>query len=1092
MTISRRPLRLTLAALVSLTLSIAPTRAADLYWDADLTAAGNDTFGSGLGGAGTWDTSSTAFWNPSSPGSNVAWTNGNQALFAGTPGEVLIPSVATGQTRIERTVSGLTFNADGFVVTGGTTGVIGGINLGASAGNLVSTSGTGTIAARLAGTGGFNVSGGGVIRLAPATNVNITSGPVSITGGSTLDLSRSGDIGSTGVGSGAITLDNGTLKNSSAGTTDTTFVSGNRGLVLGAGGARLDPQQVGLYSGIVSGNVLTKIGAGELRFSGGANQVSTYTQTVIEGGMISIGQATTLGNDRNLGAVPASFMQDNIVMNSGTILRFLGSDGLNNTTVNLHQNRGITLNADATFNADTANGVIAGKITGAGPITKLGGSILNLAAANDYVGGTIIGGGTLRATNTTGSATGDNLVLLNSGSIDGTGFITGLIEAAGGTRIAAGIGNANSTLTLSTVTTLASNSIIDALVGENGNDVLNIATPGGLNVSSGVILNLSGSNTTVAPAGKTYTLIDYNSSYVGDFSSFNINNATGYDVVVTDDVANSRIVATFGSTIRDKQWVTNGDGNWSNVAADDVNWTDGASPATNPGAPNGIGTTARFLGAITAPVTVTISDVSKGVGHLIFDNANKYTIAGATTAQRLAFNTYEGNASIDVLQGSHDITARVTFTQETDLNIAAGSSLLLAGAGSSTGVLNNGGVNILGGGTLLIRQDWGGFGDTNIVNGTLKFDISAAGLATNTNVNIGANGVFDMNLINDTFGYLNGSGPIINGGNVTLNGNNTTPAVWNGNYSGTNASRTLTKNGAGVQVLGGNNDFITSTVSAGTLLANNDTGFALGTTGVTTVASGATLGGDGTLGNRVSVSAGGIMSPGAAGVNSVGTLTLDSAVPTAAALTLATSTSRLNFDLGAGLTSDTIALVNGAAGDIVFATGNNTINFTDTTSGSLTSGNYTLFSSDVASAYAGSFAVDGSNNITGGLVVGTGLTAYESAVLKLVGNDIVLSLTAASSALLGDFNGDGFVNLADYTVWRDNLGATEGTLLSGNGTGGVIDADDYNAWKTNFGASSPGSLIAGTASVPEPSTVITLLAGLAATALCVRKQRSTC
>ncbi|TWT77254.1 hypothetical protein Pla123a_19110 [Posidoniimonas polymericola] len=79
----------------------------------------------------------------------------------------------------------------------------------------------------------------------------------------------------------------------------------------------------------------------------------------------------------------------------------------------------------------------------------------------------------------------------------------------------------------------------------------------------------------------------------------------------------------------------------------------------------------------------------------------------------------------------------------------------------------------------------------------------------------------------------------------------------------------------------------------------------------------------------------------------------------------------------------------------------------------------------------------------------------------------------------GDFNGDGVVDAADYTVWRDNEGASEGTLLSGNGTGGTIDGDDLALWQTNYGAGTTSAASA----VPEPAALcfaaIGLVAGLA-------------
>lgn len=58
-------------------------------------------------------------------------------------------------------------------------------------------------------------------------------------------------------------------------------------------------------------------------------------------------------------------------------------------------------------------------------------------------------------------------------------------------------------------------------------------------------------------------------------------------------------------------------------------------------------------------------------------------------------------------------------------------------------------------------------------------------------------------------------------------------------------------------------------------------------------------------------------------------------------------------------------------------------------------------------------------------------------------------------AIDGDFNFDGNVDAADYTVWRDDAGAT----LSG---------DDYVAWTNHYGTASA---VAAT-TVPEPSTFV--------------------
>jgi len=77
-----------------------------------------------------------------------------------------------------------------------------------------------------------------------------------------------------------------------------------------------------------------------------------------------------------------------------------------------------------------------------------------------------------------------------------------------------------------------------------------------------------------------------------------------------------------------------------------------------------------------------------------------------------------------------------------------------------------------------------------------------------------------------------------------------------------------------------------------------------------------------------------------------------------------------------------------------------------------------------------------------------------------------------SSSLSGDYNGDGSVDAADYTVWRDTLDSTTDLAADGNHSG-TIDAGDYDVWKSHFGASkSSESLADPSAAVPEPSNLV--------------------
>ncbi len=68
----------------------------------------------------------------------------------------------------------------------------------------------------------------------------------------------------------------------------------------------------------------------------------------------------------------------------------------------------------------------------------------------------------------------------------------------------------------------------------------------------------------------------------------------------------------------------------------------------------------------------------------------------------------------------------------------------------------------------------------------------------------------------------------------------------------------------------------------------------------------------------------------------------------------------------------------------------------------------------------------------------------------------------------GDYNEDGIVDAADYTVWRDSQGATGSGLAADGDDNGVVNLDDYDLWVTNYGnvISSP----AAARTVPEPNT----------------------
>jgi hypothetical protein len=93
--------------------------------------------------------------------------------------------------------------------------------------------------------------------------------------------------------------------------------------------------------------------------------------------------------------------------------------------------------------------------------------------------------------------------------------------------------------------------------------------------------------------------------------------------------------------------------------------------------------------------------------------------------------------------------------------------------------------------------------------------------------------------------------------------------------------------------------------------------------------------------------------------------------------------------------------------------------------------------------------------------------------------------------LPGDYDRNGIVQLADYTLWRSTFGS--GAILDADGNGNhAVDAADYVIWRKHYTAGGSGSgMPANLTAVPEPATAVMFgMAAAIGTFVCARRRNS--
>ncbi|MFO1484003.1 MAG: autotransporter-associated beta strand repeat-containing protein [Verrucomicrobiaceae bacterium] len=259
-----------------------PLQAATFYWDPDGTSAGNIIDGTGLGGSGTWDTTTTNWWDTTN---DVAWPNSlfDTAVFTGASGTVTLGSPIS--------VGTLRFDSSDYVITGGTLtlGGEGRIEVNGLGRTIGSTGAKATIGSVIAGTAGLSKEGSGTLVL--TNNSNTYTGATAVKNG-TLSISNMGQLGaststvgvfgvsSLGWAGGTLLLQGGT-----AAGTGLTF---NRNLSLsGRGSNTFGTSLQSIGNNTITGNIVTSsITETRLAATGGTTIINGNVQL----GTADIGQ----------------------------------------------------------------------------------------------------------------------------------------------------------------------------------------------------------------------------------------------------------------------------------------------------------------------------------------------------------------------------------------------------------------------------------------------------------------------------------------------------------------------------------------------------------------------------------------------------------------------------------------------------------------------------------------------------------------------------------------------------------------------------------------------------------------------------------
>jgi autotransporter-associated beta strand protein/T5SS/PEP-CTERM-associated repeat protein len=459
-----------------------------------------------------------------------------------------------------------------------------------------------------------------------------------------------------------------------------------------------------------------------------------------------------------------------------------------------------------------------------GSFTKAGTGTLTLSGNNTYTGGTTITSGTLDLTGTLASTA----ISIASGA--------GL-NTSGGVSANAAVANSGN-FTVNAADTIGS-------LSGSGNTILNAAlttgalgNPGNPDQISGIISGNGAITFNSIPSANRASALTANNTYTGSTT-----------------VSNSTLILSGNGSIASSSALTLG----ANANLNINSVTASSSTVNNL---SSLDSTAFIeLGSNTLIDIATDNRTFSGtIGSA---NPGGFTKRGNGTLTLAGDNDYFGATSIEagVLFVTGSLFGTSIYSAPTAVSVSSGATYILGSNDTVASIAGAGSINLdsyaLTLGVNTTTADTTFSGEVSGANGGSLIK-AGTGTLTLTGNNTYSGGTFvNAGALAGNTSSLQGS--IAN--NATVNFDQTTDGTYAGVMTGTGA---VTKSGAGTLTLSGTNTYSGATaINAGKLLVNGNLA-----SSTTTVNSGGTLAGNGTLG-AVTINSGGAIAPG----NSSGMLT---------------------------------------------------------------------------------------------------------------------------------------------------------------------------------------------------------------------------